>query len=57
MLSNAICFLRPSLGEVLLIILVVLIVFGAKRLPELGKTVGTAIRNFQNSLKGKDADE
>lgn len=50
-------FLRPGLGEILVIILVVLVVFGAKRLPELGKTIGQAVRNFQRSMKGEDVDE
>ena len=47
---------RPSLGELLLIGLVVAVLFGAKRLPDLGKSLGTAIRNFQRSMKGEEED-
>lgn len=45
---------RPSLGEILLVALVVLLVFGARRLPELGRSIGEAIRNFQRGMKGEE---
>jgi sec-independent protein translocase protein TatA len=38
--------------EHLLIIGVVLLIFGPRRLPELGHTMGAAIRNFQKSVSG-----
>jgi sec-independent protein translocase protein TatA len=43
-----------SLGvpELLLILLIVIIIFGAGKLPQLGKGLGEGIRNFRNSLKG-----
>ncbi|HWV58250.1 MAG TPA: twin-arginine translocase TatA/TatE family subunit [Longimicrobiales bacterium] len=37
--------------EVLLILLVLLLVFGAKRLPELGGSLGKGIREFKKSVK------
>lgn len=42
----------PNLGvwEILLILLVVLIVFGPKRLPEMGRSLGRGMREFKNSL-------
>ena len=39
-------------GEHLLILGVVLLFFGPKRLPELGNTLGKAIRNFKDALAG-----
>lgn len=39
-------------GEHLLILGIVLIIFGPRRLPELGHTLGRAIRNFKDSLAG-----
>ena len=39
-------------GEHLLILGIVLLIFGPKRLPELGNTLGKAIRNFKDSLSG-----
>jgi sec-independent protein translocase protein TatA len=40
--------------ELLLILGIVLVLFGARRLPELGSGVGKAIRNFKEGLSGKD---
>ena len=49
----------PSIGplELALILVVALIVFGPKRLPELGKSMGRAIREFKGSLVLDDEDE
>lgn len=38
--------------EIALIVVVVLIIFGPKRLPELGRGIGQFIKNFKNSIKG-----
>jgi sec-independent protein translocase protein TatA len=48
-----------SLGiwEILVILLIVALLFGGKKLPELGKGLGQGIKNFKSSLKGKDPDE
>jgi sec-independent protein translocase protein TatA len=43
-----------GLGEWLLIGAVVLLLFGAKRLPELGRSMGQALREFRRGLKGSD---
>jgi sec-independent protein translocase protein TatA len=40
-----------GMWEVLLIMLVLLLVFGAKRLPELGSSLGKGIREFKKSVK------
>ena len=39
-------------GEHLLILGIVLLIFGPRRLPELGNTMGKAIRNFKDALSG-----
>jgi len=46
-----------SLGmtELLILLLICLLIFGASRLPEIGSGLGKAIRGFKNSLSGKDA--
>ena len=48
-----------SLGiwEILLILIVVALLFGGKKLPELGKGLGDGIKNFKNSLSHKDKEE
>ena len=45
---------RIGFSEVLLILVVVLLLFGAKRLPEIGQALGKAIREFQSAFKGDD---
>lgn len=42
-------------SEIMIIMVVVLLVFGAKRLPEVGSSIGKGIREFKRSLT--DADE
>ena len=46
----------PTLGiqELLIILLIVFFVFGAKRLPELGKGIGSAIKNFKGAINQKE---
>ncbi len=45
-----------SLGapEILIIALVILLLFGAKKLPDLAKGLGEGIKNFKNSVKSDD---
>ena len=43
-----------GMQELLVILLIVVIVFGAKRLPELSSSLGKAIRNFRRSMSEPD---
>ena len=43
--------------ELALIVLIVVIIFGARKLPELGKSMGESIKNFKKSISSKDDDE
>ena len=43
--------------EILLILLLVLLVFGPKRLPEMGRSLGKGFREFKDSITGQDKDE
>jgi sec-independent protein translocase protein TatA len=52
----------PNLGiwEILLLLLVLLLVFGPKRLPQMGRSLGHGMREFKDSITGKtlpDDDE
>jgi len=47
---------RIGWGELLLIVGIVLLFVGAKRLPALARSLGEAIREFQRSLKGRHDD-
>lgn len=44
-----------GLPELLVIFLIVLLLFGASRLPQMGSGLGKAIKNFKESVTGKDA--
>ena len=41
--------------HVAFLLVIVVLLFGAKRLPELGSSLGSGLRDFQESLEGKDA--
>lgn len=43
--------------EIALLVIVVLIIFGPKRLPELGRGIGHFFRNLKNSLSGEKTPE
>jgi len=43
-----------GVSELLVILLIVLVLFGGRRLPEIGAGVGKAIRNFRAGISGKD---
>lgn len=43
--------------ELLIIALIVVVLFGARKLPELGKSLGDGIRNFKKSISGKESDD
>ena len=46
----------PNIGplEIAIVLIIVLIIFGPKRLPELGKSLGRGIREFRSSIGGDD---
>ena len=50
----------PSLGvpELMIIFLIIIVLFGANRLPQIGKGIGEGIRNFKKGVKeGEEADQ
>jgi sec-independent protein translocase protein TatA len=53
----------PNIGplEIAIVLVIVLIIFGPKRLPELGRSMGRGIREFRGSISGErdkdDADD
>ena len=42
--------------EIVIILAVGFLLFGAKRLPEMGRSVGKALREFKRSVSGEDSD-
>jgi sec-independent protein translocase protein TatA len=49
----------PNIGlpEILIVLAIALIVFGPKRLPEMGRSLGRGIREFKDSLTGRDEED
>ena len=49
----------PNVGpwEIILLLLLALLLFGAKRLPEIGRSMGRGMREFKDSVSGKDVDD
>ncbi|HTY08586.1 MAG TPA: twin-arginine translocase TatA/TatE family subunit [Candidatus Edwardsbacteria bacterium] len=41
--------------ELVLLFVVALLLFGAKRLPEIGRSLGQAIKSFKDAVKGEDS--
>ena len=49
----------PNVGapEIVLLLLLALLLFGAKRLPEMGRSMGRGMREFKDSVSGNDDDD
>ena len=43
--------------EIVIVLIIVLIVFGPKRLPDLGRSLGRGMREFKDSVSGEDKEE
>ena len=49
----------PNIGplEIAVVLVIVLLIFGPKRLPDLGRSLGRGMREFKDSVTGKDDDD
>jgi sec-independent protein translocase protein TatA len=43
--------------ELLIVLLIVLVIFGPKKLPQLGRSLGSGMREFKDSVTGKSKDD
>lgn len=48
---------RIGFGELVVILAIVLLIVGARRLPELARSLGQAIREFQRAMKGDESNK
>jgi len=48
---------RLGFGELVMILLIVIVIFGAGKLPQIGEGLGKAITNFKKSVAGKDEEQ
>ena len=44
-------------GELVIILVIVLVLFGPKRLPQLGKSLGKTVKSMRDGLEGKDEED
>jgi sec-independent protein translocase protein TatA len=49
-------FGRLGMTEILLIVLAVILIFGAAKLPQLGRSIGDGIREFKKSVKDEQSE-
>ena len=47
---------RIGLPDLMIIFLIVMVIFGANRLPQLGKGIGSAIKNFKEGINDETPD-
>ena len=49
----------PNIGplEIAIVLVIVLVIFGPKRLPDLGRSLGSGMREFKDSITGKSDDD
>jgi sec-independent protein translocase protein TatA len=49
----------PGIGpmELIVVLVIALLIFGPKKLPDLGRSIGSGMREFKNSVTGGDDDE
>jgi sec-independent protein translocase protein TatA len=47
----------PGPLELLIVLVIVLIIFGGRRLPELGRSLGSGMREFKDSITGKGGQD
>jgi sec-independent protein translocase protein TatA len=47
----------PSAGELFIVFLIILFLFGANRIPKIARDLGSGIREFKRSMNGEDKDQ
>ena len=49
----------PNVGpmELLVVLIVALVIFGPKRIPEMGRSIGNGMREFKDSISGKEPQQ
>ena len=47
----------PGFWQILVVVIIVLFIFGPKRIPGLGKSLGEAIRGFRKGIRGNENDD
>ncbi len=46
-----------GMGELIVILIIALIIFGPGKLPEVGKAIGKGVQNFKKAMNGEDEED
>ena len=49
-------FALPGMGELVVVLIIILVLFGASRVPEIAKAFGKGIKEFKKSVKDDESD-
>lgn len=49
--------MMPSVQQLLIVLLIIIVLFGAKKIPDLAKGLGSGIKNFKKAVKEDDKEE
>lgn len=56
-MNNLLLIFAPTGWELIIVLVIVLILFGANRLPQLAKGMGESIRNFKSGMSEAEAED
>jgi sec-independent protein translocase protein TatA len=58
-LFNTLLLMIPTLGpmELIIILVIIIVLFGANRLPQIGKGIGEGIKNFKRGMKAAEEED
>ena len=56
-MNTLLLFWAHGMGEMIIILVIVLVLFGANRLPQLAKGMGESIRNFKTGMSDAEAED
>jgi len=54
---TTVAFGMPSMGELAVILAIILVLFGASRIPEIARSLGKGIKEFKASVKDEEPDQ
>ena len=57
MIPSTIAIAMPGMGELVIILIIILVLFGASRIPEIARSLGKGIKEFKKSVNDDEKDQ